>query len=237
MLYKICILPTKSWDGPSDMSDTKIYTPRIFVNRDLRVHPRSKSALATQNAGSTPWRAFALKTRDDGGQVVLPGPFDRGEGGPREGRVRPKPHRNRSSPRRHLGLDQGHGRLGESRERERGLLSFVGATDGSLTPPHSASTLPLASRRPGLQELISNVPIFMTPLEKDLKEYYTPGKPNRDKEVAQMKEVSESKGKDSRRMKSRREIPSLTPRILPLPFHWHVDDRGSRSLSATFPFL
>ena len=57
----------------------------------------------------------------------------------------------------------------------------------------------------------------MTPLEKDLKEYYTPGKPNRDKEVAQMKEVSESKGKDSRRMKSRREIPSLTPKISPLP--------------------
>ena len=140
-------------------NDTKIYTPRICVNRDLRVHPRSKSALATQNAGSTPWRAFALKTRDDGGQVVLPGPVDRGEGGPREGRVRPKPHRNRSSPRRHLGLDQGHGRLGESRERERGLLSFVGATDGSLTP-----------------------------------------------------------------------------RILPLPFHWHLDDRASRSLSATFPF-
>ena len=50
-----------------------------------------------------------------------------------------------------------------------------------------------------------------------MKEYYTPGKPNRDKEVAQMKEVSESKGKDSRRMKSRREIPSLTPKISPLP--------------------
>ena len=29
---------------------------------------------------------------------------------------------------------------------------------------------------------------------------------------------------------------SLTPRILPLPFHWHLDDRGSRSLSATFQF-
>ena len=26
------------------------------------------------------------------------------------------------------------------------------------------------------------------------------------------------------------------PRILPLPFHWHLDDRASRSLSATFPF-
>ena len=102
------------------------------------------------------------------------------------------------------------------RERERGLLFRW--RDGRIAdPPHSASTLPLASRRPGLQELISNVPIFMTPLEKDLKEYYTPGKPNRDKEVAQMKEVSESKGKDSRRMKSRREIPSLTPKISPLP--------------------
>lgn len=109
------------YDSYTLLSDTNMYSSDLRANRFAvrRFDPRLKSALATQNAGSTPWRAFALKTRDDGGQVVLPGPVDRGEGGPREGRVRPKPHRNRSSPRRHLGLDQGHGRLGESRERER----------------------------------------------------------------------------------------------------------------------
>ncbi|QDZ25189.1 hypothetical protein HOP50_16g77350 [Chloropicon primus] len=42
-------------------------------------------------------------------------------------------------------------------------------------------------------EAISQVPIFMTPLEKDLKEYYTPGKNRntREREVAQMKEFEE----------------------------------------------
>ena len=58
------------------------------------------------------------------------------------------------------------------RERERERISLFRWSDRRIAdPPHSASTLPLASRRPGIQELISNVPIFMTPLEKDLKEY------------------------------------------------------------------
>ena len=41
------------------------------------------------------------------------------------------------------------------------------------------------------QDLISNVSIFMTPLEKDLKEYYTPGKGKgeRKTEIEQMKQV------------------------------------------------
>ncbi len=142
-------------------------------------------------------------------EVVLPGPRHGGAGGPRERRVRARAPPVQHHRRRHAHLVQGHAGLGKTRLSARTIHPSISLSQVARGPqklfrarekePHCTPhylTNSLSTFSDSLtcirQEPIHTNPIFMTPLERDLKEYYTPGRDNnlRDKEIEQMKEVS-----------------------------------------------